>query len=82
MADRQTVAGAYAKIEAHEDICAVRYQALETTLGELKSSVKGHGRAAWVIAVALLGWMAAQLWSMNSQRVERLERPSAASPAR
>jgi hypothetical protein len=82
MADRQTVSGAYAKIEAHEDLCAERYGNIHTTLSELKEGQKGHGRAAWGIALALVAWMAAQLWSANQARVERLERPSASAPAR
>jgi hypothetical protein len=82
MADRQTVSGAFAKIESHEELCAERYRAINDTLGELKTGVRGHGRAAWGIALALVAWMAAQLWSANQARVERLERPSAAAPAR
>jgi hypothetical protein len=82
MADRPTAAGAYAKIEAHEDLCAERYGNIHTTLSELKEGQKGHGRAAWGIALALVAWMAAQLWSANQARVERLERPSASAPAR
>lgn len=82
MADRQTVSGAYAKIEAHEDLCAERYGNIHTTLTELKDGQKSHGRAAWGIALALVAWMAAQLWSANQSRVERLERPSASAPAR
>lgn len=59
----QTVAGAYQKIEAHEDLCAVRYAAINVTLGELKQGQKAHSNAAWGIVLALLGWMAVQLWS-------------------
>jgi hypothetical protein len=80
MPERQTVAGAYQKIESHEEICAVRYQALENALGDLKTSIKGYNRAAWVIAVALLGWLGSQVWSQNQARVDRLERPVAAAP--
>jgi hypothetical protein len=82
MSERQTVAGAYAKITAHEDICAERYGNIHSTLSDLKDGQKSHGRAAWGIALALVAWMAAQLWSANQQRVERLERPVAAAPAR
>lgn len=68
MSERQTVAGAYAKIDAHEDICAVRYKAIEDGLSDVKSEVKRHGAAAWVIAVALLGWLALQVWDLRDAR--------------
>lgn len=63
MTDRQSVAGAYQKIEAHEDLCAERYQNINNTLGELKAGQQDHRRAAWGIVLALLGWMAVQLWN-------------------
>lgn len=73
----KTVAGAYAKIEAHEDICALRYKAINDTLGELKATAKSHVRAAWGIVIALLGWMAIQLYNDHT----RPEAPSAAPVA-
>lgn len=63
MSEPKTVAGAYAKIEAHEDLCAERYSRINTTLGELKDGQKAHSKAAWGIVLALLGWMAVQLWN-------------------
>lgn len=35
MTDRKTVAGAYAKIDKHEDECAIRYGHISETLGDL-----------------------------------------------
>lgn len=41
MDERRTVAGAYQKIESHEEICAVRYANINVTLEELKKLVMG-----------------------------------------
>jgi hypothetical protein len=38
--EKKTVAGAYQKIEAHEDLCAERYRNIHETLGELKDGMK------------------------------------------
>jgi predicted negative regulator of RcsB-dependent stress response len=67
MSDRQTVAGAYAKIEAHEDLCAERYSNIHDKLGELRDDAKNTGRLVVGVLLALLGWMAVQLW--NGQAV-------------
>ena len=63
MSDQKTVAGAYAKIEAHEDLCSERYRAINETLGDLKAGQQNHSKAAWGLVLALLGWMAVQLWN-------------------
>lgn len=81
MSDRQTVAGAYQKIEGHEELCAERYKNINDTLGELKDGQKSHGRAAWGIALALVAWMAAQLWGGIDKRQDRLEQAQAHAPA-
>jgi len=55
---KQTVAGAYAKMNAHEDLCAERYDRINETLHDLKSGAK------WIIGllIALMGWLAIQVW--------------------
>jgi hypothetical protein len=63
MSERQTVAGAYQKIESHEDLCAERYANINTTLGELKEGQRSHAKAAWGVVLALVAWMAVQLWN-------------------
>lgn len=62
MSDRQTVAGAYAKAqhaidkqEAHEDLCAVRYKALEDAIADLKSAVGGQYKLLWGIVLSVGG---------------------------
>lgn len=62
MSEPKTVGGAYAKIEAHEDLCAERYANIHSTLADLKAGQGNHSKAAWGIVLALLGWMAVQLW--------------------
>lgn len=63
MTDKHTVAGAFARIEAHEDLCSERYKNIHETLGDLKTGQKTHARAAWGLVLALLGWMGVQLWN-------------------
>lgn len=60
--ESKTVAGAYDKIEAHEDLCAVRYGQINSTLTELKAGQQAHQRAAWAVVMALVAWMGIQLW--------------------
>ena len=74
MTESKSVAGAYAKIEAHEDLCAERYRAINETLGDLKSGQQNHSKAAWGIVLALLAWMGVQLWN-------GVPHPAAAPPA-
>lgn len=63
MTDRQTVAGAYQKIDAHEDLCAERYRQINETLGELKDGARTHNRLLISALLALLGWAGIQLWN-------------------
>lgn len=62
MTERQTVAGAYQKIEAHEDICALRYQQINTTLGELKDGAKAQHKLQWGVLVAIAAFLAVQVF--------------------
>lgn len=63
MNERQTVAGAYAKIESHEDLCAERYSSIHETLGEMKSDAKMLRNLGASVLLALVGWMAVQLFA-------------------
>jgi hypothetical protein len=87
MADRPSVAGAlsradsaHQKIEDHERLCAERYSAINASLGDLKDGQKNHGRAAWGVVLALVAWMAAQLW--EGRNAEPARPADAAAPAR
>lgn len=79
--ERKTVAGAYAKVEAHEDQCALRYTAINDTLKELKGSAKSHERAAWGIVLALLAWMAVQLYTVQTKAPGPAQTVVMSSPA-
>lgn len=62
MGDRQTVAGAYQKIESHEELCAERYAGIHSAIGDLKGTVN---KVVWLgvaSLLALVGWMGIQLW--------------------
>ena len=38
--ERKTVAGAYAKIESHEELCAERYRRLDEQISDVKDGMK------------------------------------------
>lgn len=77
MTDTQTVAGAYAKIEAHEDICAVRYDGINASIKELKGLVHWILASVAGVALALIAWMAVQMYTLNNARMDALEHPAA-----
>ena len=61
MSDRQTVAGAYAKMDKHEAECALRYSHLAETISGLREKVDSSHRragrielAAWGVLVSLV----------------------------
>lgn len=87
MNERQTVAGAMAradsahqKIDDHEKLCAERYGNINSNLDALKDGQKNHSRAAWGVVLALVAWMAAQLW--EGRNAEPPRSANAASSAR
>lgn len=68
-AGKQTVAGAYSKIDSHERECALRYAALEGAIGGVKGETeaikKGIRMALGMLAtivVSLIAWLASQLY--------------------
>jgi predicted negative regulator of RcsB-dependent stress response len=63
MNERQSVAGAYQKIESHEELCVERYDRINEKLGELTDGAKTQNRLMVSVLLALLGWMALQLWN-------------------
>lgn len=79
MSETKTVAGAYAKIESHEELCAERYAGIHSSLSDLKGVAKAQANVQWGVLLALLGFMAIQVWNGQQSRLERLERPAAAN---
>lgn len=68
-AGKQTVAGAYSKIERHEAECALRYEALGNAIsgvkGETEAIKKGIRTALGMLAtivISLVAWLASQLY--------------------
>lgn len=68
--ERQTVAGAYAKIDAHEEICALRYKGIADALDDLKSWLRWIVSGVATIAVGLLGWALIQLYTLQPLRTQ------------
>jgi hypothetical protein len=74
MNEDRTVAGAFAKIEAHEDLCAERYGNIHATLEDLKSAGKDQRKVQWGVLIALLGFMAMQVFNNQQAHFERLDK--------
>jgi hypothetical protein len=66
--DRQTVAGAYAKIEGHEALCFERYRSINEKLRWILSGLV-------MIFLGLLGWSMVQLYTLEPLRVSAQQRP-------
>lgn len=62
MSEGKTVAGAFAKIESHEELCAERYETIHEKLGDLKTDAATSKKILMGVLLALLGWMGVQLW--------------------
>jgi len=69
---RQTVAGAYAKIEGHEELCAERYAEIGQTLGDLKADARDQHKLLWSILLSVAGAMAATLGTIVLKAVKLL----------
>lgn len=59
---RQTVAGAYREIRAHEELCAERYRGINEKLGWMLKAMGG-------LVMAFLAWSVAQLYALEPLRV-------------
>ena len=74
---RQTVAGAYMKIAAHEELCAERYRGINEKLSWVLRSLVG-------MLLALLAWALVQLYALDPLRrgpAAPEQRPVALSPS-
>ena len=69
MPERVTALEAWVK--GHEALCAQRY-------GDLKDTVTWLVRGVFGMLVAILAWLAIQLWNGSLARLERLEKPATA----
>jgi hypothetical protein len=80
---RQTVAGAYLRLEGHERECALRYEALGKGISDLAAEqglIKSGLRAGlWMlatIAVSLIAWLALQVYELNRADAARPPPPT------
>lgn len=71
---RQTIAGAYLRIAAHEELCAERYRGINEKLSWMLG-----GMATMVMA--LLAWALVQLYALEPLRVRPAAPPPPASAA-
>lgn len=69
---RQTVAGAYAKIEGHEELCAERYAVIAQTLDDLKGDSREQHKLLWSILLSVAGFMAVTLVAIVLNAVKLL----------
>lgn len=67
MTEKQTVAGAYSKIEAHEDICALRYEGINRSIAELKGLLHLILTGTAGVVIAITGWLAVQVFNANAR---------------
>ncbi len=74
MEEKKTVAGAYAKIEAHESLCALRYKGINEKLHWILLGLA-------TLVVGLMSWMAVQLYSLEPLRVIAAERAAHVQPS-
>lgn len=82
--EKQTVAGAYQRLNEHEIDCERRYAALQTSvalLGEQGQSIKAGVRVAIggivTIAIGLIGWLGIQVYELNREQARTTVRPEA-----
>jgi hypothetical protein len=69
MTEKQTVAGAYAKIDSHEDLCAERYLRIHELINDLKLGARWIIGLLATVALGLIGWLGVQVYDLNRQAV-------------
>ena len=53
---------AHDKMKAHEDLCALRYEGITTSLTSLHNTVRGARNAVVATGLALIAWLAVQVY--------------------
>lgn len=67
--ERQTVAGAYAKIDTHEQVCAERARSIQTQL----RAIFGILGAAAMVAASGGGWAFTKVWDGQQEQLKHLQ---------
>lgn len=73
------------RLSDHEARCEERLAEIKATAASTLRAVEGLRNRSWGLAIALLAWACAQLWTSNQTRLERLEAsapPAAAATAK
>jgi len=69
---RQTVAGAYAEIRKHEELCAERYQAIHFKIGLIFKVFAWGLPSAAALVVALAAWGLNQVFENQDAQLREL----------
>lgn len=73
-----------ARLDGHEAGCNDRQNGLLTAISDIKKELGSMKSAAWCIIVALVAWMAVQLYTLEPGRTQppaAVAAPIAAAPA-
>lgn len=70
--ERQSVAGAFAKIEAHEDLCAERYTNIQSAIAEMRGWLRWIFTGVVSLLLAMLGWSLFQLYALEPLRTSQV----------
>ena len=71
--ERQTVAGAFAKIESHEELCAERYRNIHGAINDIKALLKWAAGSLACAAAAVLWHLLTTDVAGNAARITALE---------
>lgn len=76
------MAGAFAKIEGHEQLCAERYKNIHGRLNLLFKVIGWGGALAFSVTLALAGWGLSRLAEGQAQQLRALQQVKAEVIAR
>lgn len=74
-AQSERLAALEQRLTDHESRCEERLGEIKATAATTLRAVEGLKSRSWAVAVALLAWALAQVWSANQVRLGRLEAP-------
>jgi hypothetical protein len=69
------------RVSDHEARCEERLAEIKAAAANTLKAVEGLRNRSWGLAIALLAWACAQLWTTNQARLDRLERAALPSAA-
>lgn len=60
------------KINAHEDICAIRYENINESLSRIMKILGWGGTALGGLVLSVLGWAMVQLYDANQRAISKI----------